>query len=69
MRRRVAAGLACLVLGGCATVHPWERGNLARPDMAVEPHPEQRALRDHIHASREAGVAGAAAQGGGCGCY
>lgn len=57
-----------LGLGGCS-VQPWERGNLALPAMAPEPHPDQAALRDHFHASREAGSGGAAARGAGCGCY
>jgi hypothetical protein len=67
--RLLWAATASLVLAGCAPVQAWERGNLARPEMSREPHPEQRALRDHIHASREAGAAGVAAQSGGCGCY
>ncbi len=61
--------LALACLSACSTVEPWERGNLARPEMAVEPHPAQRALRDHVYGSREAAAAGASAAGGGCGCY
>lgn len=66
---RSAAPLLFLVLGGCAEVAVWERGDLARPDMALEPQPTQRAIQEHIYSSREAGSAGSAAQGGGCGCY
>jgi hypothetical protein len=61
--------LFAIVIGGCAEVAVWERGDLARPDMALEPHPTQRAMHEHVHASREAGSAGATGQGGGCGCY
>jgi hypothetical protein len=57
---------ACL--SGCASVSPWERGHLAKPQMALEPYPAQSALRGHIYASREASVAGDVVMGGGCGC-
>lgn len=58
-----------IAAGGCAEVAVWERGDLARPDMALEPHPAQRAVQEHVYSSREAGSAGATGQGGGCGCY
>lgn len=61
--------LLVVVLGGCAQVQPWERGNLARPHMALEPFPLQSDLRAHNYGSREAAPGGAAGQGGGCGCY
>jgi hypothetical protein len=61
--------LLCAVLVGCASVEPWERGRLAKPHMALEPHPMLRALRSHVYASREAATAGSAGEGGGCGCY
>jgi hypothetical protein len=63
-------GIAVLLaLTGRAPVQPWERGNLAKAQMAPDPHPLQSALRAHNHASREAVAGGSAAQGGGCGCY
>lgn len=55
-------------IAGCAAVAPWERGVLAKPQMAVDPHPLQSALARHIHDSREAAPGGSAGQGGGCGC-
>lgn len=61
--------LVLLGLTGCTTVEPWERGNLAKPQMAAEAHPMQSAVRAHIHGSREAGGGGQASEGGGCGCY
>ncbi len=66
--------MACLVcaslaLCACTTVQPWERGTLAKPQMALDPAPMQRALSDHVYQSREAASGGDAAQGGGCGCY
>ncbi len=45
-----------LVLGvwvsGCTAVAPWERGHLAKPHMALEPNPSQRALREYVHEPR-----------------
>lgn len=53
----------------CAPVQPWERGNLAKPQMALDPYPLQSALRQHNYGSREAMSGASAASGGGCGCY
>jgi hypothetical protein len=61
-----AAGLA---LGGCANVPPWERGNLATPQMAFDLQPTQSELRAHAYTAREAAASGNPAAGGGCGCY
>ena len=61
--------LAGVLITGCTTVQPWERGNLAKPQMALDPYPMQSALRAHNYGSREAAAGGNAAQGGGCGCY
>jgi hypothetical protein len=68
--RRRAARLCALGLAvaGCAPVAPWERGRLAKPQMALDPDPPQRALRGHVHASREAAAVGEIGAGGGCGC-
>jgi hypothetical protein len=60
---------ACAALGGCAAVAPWERGNLARPQMDEDPHPAQREVAEHVYRSREASAGGMHAKGGGCGCY
>ncbi len=53
----------------CTPVAPWQRGTLAKPEMALEPNPMQALITSHIHSSREAGSAGSSASGGGCGCY
>lgn len=58
-----------LWLSGCAQVAPWERGNLAKPHMALDPYPLQSGLRAHSYGSREAAAGGGSAEGGGCGCY
>jgi hypothetical protein len=67
--RLIAASLV-LALGACAHVEPWERGTLARPDMAANPAPLQQQVRRHIYGSREAApVSAGSGGGGGCGCY
>jgi hypothetical protein len=58
-----------IALSGCSAVAPWERGNLAKPQMALDPTPMQTGLRNHIYGSREAASGGDSASGGGCGCY
>ena len=66
---RAGIALACVaLLGGCASVPPWERGNLAKPQMAFDPNPTESALRAHAYSSREAAPSGPVGAGGGCGC-
>jgi len=57
-----------LIGSGCAVVKPWEREQLARRDMGWEPDPQEAALSNHIHFSKEATMPGGSAGGGGCGC-
>jgi len=58
------------LLSGCAPVQPWERGNLAKPHMGLQPFPLQAAFREHIYGARESASGGSASSGGGgCGCY
>jgi hypothetical protein len=65
----VATTLLCVIfLAGCTTVAPWERGDLAKPQMALDPSPVRSALRIHKFTSREAASGGDTAVGGGCGC-
>jgi hypothetical protein len=59
---------AILALSGCEAVQPWERGNLAKPQMAMDPNPTNSAVRAHTFAAREAAQGGNAGTGGGCGC-
>lgn len=60
--------LGAAILSGCTSVAPWERGNLAKPHMALDPNPQRTALRVHKFTSREAASGGDFAVGGGCGC-
>lgn len=68
LTRFCTAIAAVLAVAGCVGVEPWQRGILAKPQMAMDPYPLQSALREHNYGSREAGMGGNAASGGGCGC-
>jgi len=59
-----------LCVGSCSNlgVKPWERGTLAREDMALDSSPMQTAFDDHIYFSKEASSGGRGFAGGGCGC-
>ncbi len=60
--------LLVLLSSGCQTVEAWERGYLARPEMAIHADPLESALSSHIQFSKEASSGGNSASGGGCGC-
>ena len=66
---RMLVALVCAALAGCASVPAWERGNLAKPQMAFDLNPAESALRAHAYSSREAAASGVVGAGGGCGCY
>jgi len=51
----------------CAPVAPYQRGHLARPDMALDPAPGAGAL-EKTFASKEAASGSGSIGGGGCGC-
>lgn len=68
MKTLVCALVALVAVTGCATVKPWQRGTLARPEMSWSPDPLEASLRQHIYYSKEASSGGTAAAGGGCGC-
>ncbi len=61
--------LLTFVVTACTSVEPWERGRLAKPQMAADVHSLQDSVRSHVHSSREAAAGGDVAAGGGCGCY
>ena len=68
---RCALLLLALATSGCALiepVQPWQRGDLARAEMAFEPDPLQAAYWRHVEFSKEAASGGATLGGGGCGC-
>ncbi len=57
-----------VVLSGCQTVKPWERGTLAKESMQGDPDSLKTALRQHSFFSKEASSGWASSGGGGCGC-
>lgn len=65
-------GLALpLVLGGCsslAPVNPWEKADLAKPEMTFDGDPLEGRFVQHIYNSKENSSGGYGVGGGGCGC-
>ena len=49
-------------------VRPWEKGELAAPEMQLICDPLESEFDDHIYFSREASSGGRGFGGGGCGC-
>ena len=68
MSRLLAGAVARLLLAGCETVQPWERGTLAREEMQWQDDVIESRLRGQVYTSKEAASGGAGAAGGGCGC-
>ncbi|QQK60336.1 DUF4266 domain-containing protein [Shewanella sp. LC6] len=66
----VAVSLVMLGVSGCSSLggEPWERGQFARSDMALDSEKLDQALDDHIYFSKEGSSGGRAFAGGGCGC-
>jgi opacity protein-like surface antigen len=62
--------VAAVLLSGCALapVQPWEKGNLARPEMTFDGDPLQSRYEQHIYFSKENMTGGYGVGGGGCGC-
>ena len=62
--------LCGLLLGGCSSlgVKPWEKGNLAKPEMALNAEKLDFAIDDHVYFSKEGSSGGRSFAGGGCGC-
>ncbi len=57
-----------ILLWGCATVEPWERGALAQYSMEPDRDPLDTAMAEHVFYTREAAHGGSGLGGGGCGC-
>jgi hypothetical protein len=60
--------LAPVLLSACTPVAAWERGTLARDEMALNADPLEQSLDNHIYFSKEASSGSNSASGGGCGC-
>ena len=65
---RLCIPVLLLSMSACTAVKPWERGHLARAEMAFTPDPMERKARDHIFHSKEGSSSVSADSGGGCGC-
>jgi hypothetical protein len=70
-RRRLltlVAPIICSGAAGCATVKPWDRDLLAKPEMQFVTCPQLNAIDEHVYFSKEASLGGSSLAGGGCGC-
>jgi hypothetical protein len=70
-RRRLltlVALIICSGAAGCATVKPWDRDLLAKPEMQFVTCPQLNAIDEHVYFSKEASLGGSSLAGGGCGC-
>jgi hypothetical protein len=68
MKSHLCLFLLIPLLSSCAEVQPWQRGTLAKPQMALDPHPMRGSLIAHVRSAREAASGGVTEDGGGCGC-
>lgn len=68
--RSLALLAAVAALAGCSSLgaQPWQRGNLAKPEMALNGDPLTASIDDHIYFSKEGTSGGRDFAGGGCGC-
>lgn len=61
--------IICSFTAACTeNVAAWERGNLAKPQMALDSNGLDAALMRHTFVSKEASSGGYSVGGGGCGC-
>jgi uncharacterized protein DUF4266 len=65
---RWGALVAALALSACTTVAPYQRGYLARGDMAMDENPGFAKTLERTFSAKEAASGGASVGGGGCGC-
>jgi len=71
MRRSACVLLVVLACAGCASFappQPWEKGDLAKPQMQLDRDPLTAKATRHIYQSKEAAGGGYGVGGGGCGC-
>lgn len=69
--RLVLLFLSMLSLSACITlepVKPWQKGVLARPDMAMDADALESRMAEHVYVSKESHFGGNGVGGGGCGC-
>ena len=71
MRWRAGIVVVAVACAGCAAYappQPWEKGQLAKPDMQFDPDPLAAKAKQHIYQSKEAAGGGYGVGVGGCGC-
>jgi uncharacterized lipoprotein YajG len=71
MSRALFTLLAIALLAGCAAPQPpkpWEKGNLARPEMTMAGDALDQRFTQHVYQSKENGTGSSGVGGGGCGC-
>jgi hypothetical protein len=76
MKRTIISKAAVIVavvslLGGCSNlgqVKPWEKGNLAKPEMTFAGDRLESNFAEHTYTSKEAASGGSGVGTGGCGC-
>ena len=70
--KKIFAGVTLAVLVafgvGCATVEPYQKGNLSDYTMRSDRDEMASVMNSHIQFSREATTGGEGVGGGGCGC-
>lgn len=65
---RVVVLVLAFAAAACTPVAPYQRGYLARPDMALDPGPGTAKPLEKTFAAKEAASGGGSVGGGGCGC-
>lgn len=64
----IAMVLSVTACAGLQQVQPWEKGNLAKPEMTFEGDALDNAFTEHTYFSKEGASGGGGVGGGGCGC-
>jgi hypothetical protein len=68
---KAVVACAVMALSGCSNLNPpqpWEKGNLAKPEMTMGGDPLDERFLQHIYSSKENASGGYGVGGGGCGC-
>jgi hypothetical protein len=60
--------LILLLVVGCTTVQPWDRGGLSSPIMILDKNPIEKGIQLHHIEFREGSAGATGSQSGGCGC-
>lgn len=71
MTRSLSLLICLAALAGCSVFNPpqpWEKGNLAKPEMNMGGDALEERFLQHIYFSKENASGGYGVGGGGCGC-